>query len=278
MWFIEALNAILLQRFDFQFHWRMRNRFSNWLLVSFLFQGETILIEFRQEYESMFGHFLCFVFGFFLFLDPFEHGISYAIVDVLWCSDIKNQNLWLWGWMFLVSFAWNLQLATDFILHIDCCVHFFFRRINACVLISFSHFNAIYSIHGRLRETTKATKETRFGVNSHFTVCLFFTSSFPFHVDLISISNFVYILLDGSVRFECAEQSIEIYIIWHTIASTRPTKLNFEHNLASRYWLRQYPIGRKKSAKLRTPNANKLMKKKTRKKKNENWKTEEFCV
>lgn len=138
--------------------------------------------------------------------------------------------------MFHVSVGWNLQLAMAFILHIDCCVHIFFRRIDACVLFSLSHFNAIYSIHGRSRETTKVIKETRNGINSHFTVCIFFSYLlFPFHIDLISILNFVYILLDGSVRFGFGSNQIEIYIIWHTIAPTRQVKLNFEHNLPSRY-------------------------------------------
>lgn len=85
IWFIKALNTVLLQLVDYQFYLQTQNRFPiRLLLVVFLFQGETILIEFRQEHESMFGHFLkCFVFVFLLFLDPFEHGISCAIADVL---------------------------------------------------------------------------------------------------------------------------------------------------------------------------------------------------
>lgn len=139
------------------------------------------------------------------------------------------------GCCFSVSYLLLLELCNWLRLSFyTSIVVFIFRRIDACILF-FSHFkcNLQHSwAFKRNHENHKGNEKRRSKQPLHG-LSFFFTSSFPFHIDLISILNFVYILLDAS--FECAEQSIEIYMKWNTIASTRQTKLHFEHNFALRY-------------------------------------------
>lgn len=198
----------------------------------------------------MFGHFLNVLFSFFsCFWIPLNMAFLARLPMFcdLWCSVFgykkpKLMTLRLNG----SRISW-LEFTTGNVFHFThrlLCSHFF-RRINACVLFSLSHFNAIYSIHGRSRETTKVTKGTRNGINRHFTVCVFLS-----HLLFLFTSIwFQFFCLYFTWRFGSSQIEIYIYIIWNTIASTRQVKLNFEHNWPSRYWLRQYPIGRKKSAK-----------------------------
>lgn len=169
----------------------MQNRFSNWLLVAFLHFFAKVKQYINWISPRTRIHVWAFFYVLFSFFSCYWIPLNVAFLMRLPICSVMfgykkpklmtlRLNVSRISWLKLTT-GNGFTFYTSIVL---CSLFFLFlvRRINACIFFSLSRISMQFITFKK--KTRKPQRERETKLNSHFTVCVIFsTSSFPFHID-----------------------------------------------------------------------------------------------